>query len=211
MIVLLDVNGTLFRDMPNWYAGVQKIFNFFGKNPPTIEEYFRELKGDYLNIYRSRGISASREELNEIYEKSYQEGLDKISLFPGVKTTLKALIQRYVKIGLVSTQKEYLVIPILYRFKIQKLFDWLEFDVIEKANVINSIIKKMEINPSECFFVGDTPSDITNANKVGATSIAFINNSIPGDLIASANPRFIIRAHREILKIVESFPEKRVV
>jgi len=70
-----DWNGTILDDMPIWEQAMQKIFLFFGKNPPTIGEYFRELEtGDHLDIHRKRGIIASRDELNAIYGPAYERG-----------------------------------------------------------------------------------------------------------------------------------------
>jgi beta-phosphoglucomutase-like phosphatase (HAD superfamily) len=45
-IMLFDWNGTILDDIPIWYESVKEIFRVFGKRPPTIAEYFRELKGD---------------------------------------------------------------------------------------------------------------------------------------------------------------------
>ena len=53
-LVLFDWNGTLLDDTLLWYDVVLKVFHTFGKQAPTLEQYFRELEGDYFIIYTSR-------------------------------------------------------------------------------------------------------------------------------------------------------------
>src|SRR3989344_8622346 len=163
-ILFCDWNGTLLDDMPIWDEARKKTFLAFGVEPPTVADYFRELEnGDYLEVYRRRGISASREELNAIYEPAYETQLHHTKLFPGVSETLRQLHERGVCLILITTQQERLVAPLLKKFRIQHLFKHLAFHALDKKTVISAAMQEHGIKPNACYLVGDSPSDIRHA------------------------------------------------
>lgn len=202
-LILFDWNGTLLDDITVWYDAVQEIFRRFGKEAPTIEQYFRELEGDYLTIYTSRGIEATRDELNEIYEPYYQEHVNSARLVPAVRKILQELKRRGYAIWLVSGQQEQLVSPLLKKFRISSYFDGGRFHVMNKTEVIGEILKTEDISPKDCCLVGDAPSDIRHANKAGITSVAFLGGYIPKELIIAAEPDHTIEQLQDITNLFE--------
>lgn len=203
-LALFDWNGTLIDDAPVWYGAVKEIFRVFGKQPPTTEEYFKEIVEDYLQIYRSRGIDASREELNAIYDPAYEAGASEALLFSGVSETLKILSGRGVILGIVSWQRESLAIPLLNKFGLSGLFRYLNFFAVDinKEAVIRSILGKEKISPQECCFVGDAPSDVRYGNKTGVVTVAFSSGYISEGLLDQAGPTHKIYQFNDIVNFI---------
>lgn len=201
-LVLFDWNGTLFNDISIWYGAVKETFWFFGKEPPTIAQYFKELEGDYASVYKSRGIEASRDELNAIYEPRYESRMNEALLFPGAVVILEFLAQRGKIIGLVTGQKEFLTSPLLNKFGIDIFFRYREFHVTNKKEAINMVLKKSGISPDNCCYIGDTPSDIKHAKQAGVIPIAFANGYLPEYLLINIKPQFIIHSLEELKNIV---------
>lgn len=200
--VLFDWNGTLLDDMPVFYGAVKEVFRTFSLKPPTIEEYFRGLEGDYLAIYRTRGIMASREELNAIYQSYYESHINEAVLSPGVKKVLEYLVQRGIIIGLVTIQEESLALPLMEKFGIHQLFHYTKFHVLDKKTAIQDILRNTHINPCDCCFVGDSPSDIRQAREAGVRAIAFLNGYIPNDLVMNSQPDIVISNLEEIITMI---------
>lgn len=201
-IILFDWNGTIFDDIPIWYESICGIFRRYGQQPPTIAEYFRELEGDYLKIYRSRGIEASRDELNAIYEPRYESLIHTATIFPDVRSTLKLIAEKGIAMGLITAQKEFLVAPILDKFDINSFFKYREFHVLDKQGVIRRILEKEKVVPQDCWFVGDAPSDIRHAKKAGIVSVAFLTGRIPEDLVIAAEPHIAVFRFKNITMII---------
>lgn len=198
-----DWNGTLLNDTAVWEKVMREVFLSQGKTPPAITEFFYEAEcSDYITPYRKRGITASREELNEIYKQAYQKRIKKLRLFPKVKKTLKHLKKKGVRLFIVSAQLEELALPFVEKFGIADLFEEIHFHTINKTETLINIINKLTLNTKECFFVGDTPSDIRSAKKAGITAIAFLGGYIPEDLLKSAGADFFIESFNEITSIV---------
>jgi HAD superfamily hydrolase (TIGR01549 family) len=191
-IVLLDWNGTLLDDVPIWYASVLKIFEAFDKQAPSLEQIFRELEGDYMSIYSSRGITASREELNSIYEPTYESMVGEASLSKSVRATLFYFKNEKVKLGLVTTQQERLVTPLLQKFEIDDIFEqkFCRFHALNKTEAITDLLQEASLQKEECVFLGDSPSDIRHGKKAGVKTGAFLNGHVPIELIEQAKPDF---------------------
>lgn len=201
-IALFDWNGTLLDDIPVWYASVKEIFRVFGKEPPSLAQFFRELEGDYLAIYRSRGIEASRDELNAIYEPFYAAHVSEAMTFPQVRGTLQRLVDRGVKLGLITAQQAPLVSPLLEKLGLGGFFLYRAYHVLDKQAAINQVLNDQGIGPEECCFVGDAPSDIRHSNKAGVVTVAYLAGYIPEDLVLQSGPTLQIRNFNELTAII---------
>lgn len=187
--------------MPIWDEARRKTFLAFGVEPPTVADYFRELEnGDYLEVYRKRGITVLRDELNAIYKPAYEERLADATLFPGVVATLRQLYENGVRLVLVTSQQENLVVPLLNKFGIRHLFDDCAFHTFDKKAVVAESAQRHGAALDQCFFVGDSPSDIRHAKKAGIQAIAFLGNYIPRELLVGADHQ--VRAFDEIVNLV---------
>lgn len=202
-LVLFDWNGTLLDDVPfSWSAFVDTFYEFGGE-PPSMKEFFQELKRDYYDIYTSRGITASREELYEVYAPLYADLVEDVVLYPHVAETLETLSDLNIPIGLITMQQEELASPVLTAHGISHHFSSLSsFHDLQKAETITAFCKKVQVEPGNCFFVGDSPSDIRHASRAGVNSVAFMNGYVPKDLIAEADPDFAIRDIGDVVELV---------
>lgn len=197
--VLFDWNGTLLNDCAIWYAAVCEIFKQFNKIPPTVEQYFTELKGDYINIYRSRGVETSREELNQIYGEYYKSHMFEAELFPNAYELLKMLFGNGTVVGLITLQDIDFTVPLLEKFDIWHFMRYKFFSCRDKADAIRKIIKAEGVSPENCFFVGDAPADIAHAKSAGVRSVGFFNGFTPEWLLKEAAPDFAVSSLAEIL------------
>lgn len=189
--MFFDLNGTLINDNEHWFDCVQEVFRKFGGKAPTVREYFEELDKDYAHIYSGRGVTASRDEMNAVYEPKYKSDLEKISLFPGVIETLENLYREGIPMGLVTGQTHDLAFPMLEHLGVgEHIFQKNLSSVHEghKEKVLREILDRTGVEARNCFFIGDSPADIAHANKVGLQSVAFLSGFIPKDLVLAKNP-----------------------
>lgn len=204
-VCLFDLNGTILNDTAIWHESVCKTFESQGKQAPTIPTYFRELdqfKGDYLEIYRSRGITLTIENLDNVYRGFYKELICKSSLTPHTIETLMLLKNRGVIMGLITAQPEVLVIPILIKFDLDKFFKYVRSHTLNKKAAITEILRQENVRPEECYYVGDAPSDVRHANRAGVISVAFLDKHIPEELVMATEPKFAIQDLRKLIFMV---------
>lgn len=205
-MVLFDWNGTLIDDTSIWLKSVGAIFELRHVKLPPAEEYFRrmeELKS-LTEVYNSFGIGLTAEELNRIYQEEYQKHLKEIQLSQGAIETLKALKKRKIILGIVSAQLKTLFDAPFLRFNLEQYFDEVIVGTQNKDLIIASLYALKGAKPENCYYVGDTPSDIRNAKKAGVKSVAYLNKHIPAEMLLSQGPDFTISDLREIPGIIKT-------
>lgn len=207
-MVFLDWNGTLLNDVPIWYAAVLNIFSHFGKEPPSIPEYFTELECDLERIYTSRGISATREELNVMYRAYYMKHMREAHLAAGARDALRKLKKHGVGIWLLTAQEEDLTTPLLKKFRIVSYFRGLRFHAIDKSEAVKQILAQEGVEPSDCYLVGDAPSDMRHARKAEIIPVAFFGGHIPAghlfqkDIVLGCHKYFLISHFNDLTWVV---------
>lgn len=202
--MLFDFNGTLLNDMPIWRMAMVKTFKSFEKDPPTTEEYFSKMKKDYLDVYRSRGITASREEINAIYIPEYNRLVSTADVFHGVTSTLSTLKKKGIKMGLLTLQPEEMVTPLLEKFLLAEMFtaDYCDFHCKDKAKTILSIAEATGTDLKHVCFMGDTPSDITQGQEAGVRTAAFLTGHLPEHMFAENPPNHVFTSFSQLLRLV---------
>jgi phosphoglycolate phosphatase len=203
-IVFFDLNNTLLNDMYAWHAAVRAIFNAYGIRPPTIAEHFQTLHqvGSNLKVYEAYGIKGTIDDLNAIYDPAYEQYATRVALFPNVAEILQYLSIAETAIGLITAQKRKLAMPLLKKFGIDAYFNYMDFNVHDKTVSIRNILRTTSIDPHKCYFVGDAPSDIRDANNASVRTIAFLNGHIPEHLVMAAQPDYCIRDLSAIATII---------
>ncbi|MDA2936014.1 HAD family hydrolase [Patescibacteria group bacterium AH-259-L05] len=209
--VIFDWNGTLLNDTKIWWDSIMEIFRVSNATPPTVEEYFTELDSDgsFHNIYQSRGITASLDKLNEIYEAYYSAHMYETKLYPTARATLELLEQNKTMLGLMTAQKSNLVLPLLETFDIVEFFSTMHFHIFKKPQVITEIVDQHNLDPQTCFYIGDTPSDIKHAKKAGINAIAFLNGFVPENLVLKQKPDFNVKVLQHAAELVNAYKEKK--
>ena len=201
-LVLFDWNGTLLDDVPFFWGAILDTFRAFGTEAPSMEDFFRELKDDYYEIYASRGITAPREELNKVFKPAYLKLAENAVLHPHVAETLELLSYLNIPTGLITMQQEELASPVLKARGILNYFSLTSFHNLQKAETIGAFCAEEQVDLGNCFFVGDSPSDIRHANRAEVNSVAFMNKYVPNDLIAKVDPDFAIRDIGDVVELV---------
>lgn len=209
-LVLFDWNGTLLDDVPNMYdALIKKVFDTCRLPPPSLVEYFTAFakNGNWFEIFDQRNITLSRSEVLAIYQPEYELLSRNANLYPKVKETLEKLGDKGLRLGLISAQTAKLVIPFLEKFDIGKFFSYIKFDAFDKTISIQKILQNIPVRevvePEDCCYVGDAPSDIGQANNAGVVSIAYYNGHIPMELLEKEKPRFLIHKIGDLEKIID--------
>lgn len=203
-MVLFDWNGTLIDDTPIWYKSIGKIFELHDADPPSIEEYFKRLEQvkEYTEIYRGLGIDLSTEELDRIYQEEYKKHLETIELSPAAKEVLDILKKRRITLGIISVQLRSVFEPVFSRFGLKKYFKHVILEAQKKSVLIARLYLLEKIEPQNCYYIGDTPSDIRHAKNAGVKSVAYLTEYIPKEMLLANKPDFAISDLQELPKII---------
>lgn len=208
-IAICDWNGTLLDDLPLVYGSVQNIFNYFGKTPPSLETYQREITADFLKFYKQHGIPVDTESetLNAIRKKYFKENGENVALTDGAQKLLEVFLGLDLKIGIVSGEvRGYLQDTRLKQFGIEKYFDYVYDGVSNKMEKFKELVKILEVDPKTIFYIDDSYDGVAAAKSAGITTFGFVHKGSYNseEKIRSAKPDYVIKSLLEIIPIISN-------
>ncbi|MAJ15338.1 MAG: hypothetical protein CMN44_10375 [SAR116 cluster bacterium] len=181
-IIIFDLDGTLIHSLPDMSIAMNKTLKHF-KLRTLSEEKLQEFVGEGMLKLSENVLKFSGADLDLIdnffsmYRKEYSENpYNLTTLMPGVKDSLKYLLNKNVRINICTNKRQHVAEKIL---KLMNLSDNFDFIVGAKENVplkphrqmIDFICNQYNSNENEFIMVGDTNVDIMAAKNAGISSI----------------------------------------
>ena len=197
-LAVLDWNGTLLNDFHLWVKWTKYIFERYELPEPDIEECRDEIGTDYMKFYREHGINETKENLNRIREEFLRPLRKTANLQVGALAMLELCRSMGMKIAVVSAEDKNTFDEWIRRLNLGVLVDSFEGGVHDKQEAFKKLFLKYKICPHKSFYVGDTASDILDANAVGMTSVAFTGGYNTLGKLLWAEPKFICRSFESI-------------
>lgn len=132
--------------------------------------------------------------------------VDFTTLFSNTPSVIKELYDKGIKLGIVSTKFRYRIEAILNRENLLSFFG-----VIIGGEDVSNLkpdpsglllaIKKLDLNPSEVIYIGDSTTDAQTAYRAGISFIAVLSGVTPR---TAFNQSQVI----EFLKNISALPDK---
>ncbi|MDY6915807.1 MAG: HAD family phosphatase [Candidatus Cloacimonadota bacterium] len=180
--VIFDLDGTLIESMDIWH---QIDENFLQKRGFAIpKELFQDVENGNsmreIAIYFKKkfnlneSISQIMKEWNSMAEKYYRE---KIKLKPQVAEFLEILHRKGIRIGLGTSNSEFLAKLVLQSNEVLHLFDIIvtgsrKIRGKPFPDIFLKITKKLNVHPAECVVFEDTIVGIDAAKNAGMKVVA---------------------------------------
>lgn len=211
------------------------IYDFDGVVVQSLEMHLKA----YLYALSRLGINATRQEVvekcfnkidsvaagnfgitdiksfSQYYLETVTEGCKHLTLYPHVISTIQALRESGILIGIGTLREKENLEYALEDLNLRNLFDAMIAQSIkrqEKAEIFREVCKKLDVQPMDVIVVGDAENDIIAAKDIGSVSILFYPQEHEEfyklDDLQTHRPDFVIRDHRDIVSIVQKKGKK---
>ncbi|MHA1212249.1 MAG: HAD family hydrolase [Candidatus Heimdallarchaeota archaeon] len=198
---LFDLDGTLI-DSQEGIIEIQKVF-LKSKGHTIKEEEIRRSFGKPLEVIFGELLPEKTDEeilvyLNEI-RKTYAENHLKITtVFPQVDELLQTINSLGYRMGIASTKFGKFILEATDHFNLTKYFEVIVsgYEVANHKPAPDIIFKSAEllgVQPENCVYIGDTPSDVQAGNSAGALTIAVLTGANDVEKMIPVKPDFIIK------------------
>lgn len=202
--IIFDFDGTLVDSeqviLTTWNT-LAKQYNFKIVDPNEVESMkkmsLRE-KSRYLNfpLYK---VPIFAPKLYQLYQNSLQD----IKLFAGIKDLLQELKARGYKVTIISSNSRDVILSFLKRNQITSIKDVIcSSSLLGKDKLIMRYLRENRLHSSEVIYIGDEQRDILACKKVGV-KIIWVGWGLDSiELIKNMQPDYQVFKPSEILNIV---------
>jgi HAD superfamily hydrolase (TIGR01549 family) len=198
--VLFDWDGTLIDSYAADSAAYLGVFREMGI-PWGLDELAMHYSPNGQHIYRAAKLPRSRwEAATQAWRKNYDSNQSK--LVSGARRVL-AHVARSYELGLVTSGDRDRVHRQLRKFQLTRLFATrvCAEDTARKkphAAPLRLALRQMDLHPSVCVYVGDSPHDVEMARRSGVRTIAIIGRFPTEKGLRAANPDVLLDSLLEL-------------
>jgi len=201
-VVGYDANGTIFNDNTQFVNTANGVLISFGKPTMEASALLTGFRQPSSSIFRKAGITeeeASHDDLHRVYNELYVKQ-SRAKPFKGVKSTLKWLKDRDIKLAIVTAQKEEIIAPLLAEYDLLNMFDYCNYGVENKAEVLRNLCRHFYLRyHRQMIYVGDQMDDVRHARDAGCFSVGFGGGMHTFDMLwKEAGCDMYIREHSSI-------------
>ncbi|MCA9477712.1 MAG: HAD family phosphatase [Nanoarchaeota archaeon] len=211
--VIFDLDGVLVNSIPTHFKKHQEILKKVAGYTLTKEYFYSYCNGQVADEFHKRIVKENHldpslikklNDLNSRYNKTIF--LDKVKTFPYVKTILRQLQKKGIKLAVASSSRKKLVNQMLVNNDIKKYFNHIiTGDDVTKTKPDPEIFllarKRLGIKKSECVVIEDALNGFKAAKKAGIDCIG-----VATSLSKKQFPKGIKYAsdHRRIMNLIKN-------
>lgn len=209
---LFDLDGTLtdtLQDLTNICNATMRDFGY----PVHTKEEVRMFVGDGVRKLCERalpeGVSLTEEHMTVI-KKHYGE-LQNIEtkIFPGVLKALKELKKMGIRLAVITNKPNFAAREVVPHYFGEGFFDYVvgEQEGLKPKpapDLPMKAMREMELSPEDCFYFGDSDTDVMTAKNAGLPSYSVLWGYRDYELLKSAGTDGFIKDPGEIVELFKN-------
>jgi HAD superfamily hydrolase (TIGR01509 family) len=205
--VLFDWDGTLLNSYEADTAAYLAMFREMGI-PWGLEELARHYSPNWYHVYRAAKLPRARwDDADRAWRAQYAK--HKPQLLAGARRVLTRLRKRH-DLGLVTSGDRDRVVRQLREFRLTQVFAArvCSGDTASKKphpEPLRLALRRTELDPGACVYVGDSPEDLEMARRAGVRAIAVLGPFPTEKRLRAAKPELLLESIEELPEALERF------
>ena len=201
---IFDWSGTLVDDLGPVLDSTNRVFNYYGKDSFTRDEFCSEFCLPFKNFYDKFLPEVPMSELELLYTKFFNQSDENVFLLPGAKEILCECRNLGFKTYLLSSIKKQHFEAQSAELGLSDFFDFAYTEALDKRDWITMLLKDNNISHEETLFIGDMQHDIETAKHAGIFSVGVLTGYNSKEMIEVSKPDLIVNDLVELLDIIVS-------
>ena len=171
-LYIFDLDGVIFDSKSNMEATWNEV-RLKHNLKPKFSDYFKLIGAPFIKIVNKLNIKSNRKKIAKTYFQKSKKYINKIKLYPKIKTVLNQL-KLTSKVAVVTSKEKKRTHFFLKKFN-------LKFDIIScpqngkrgkpYPDQILKVIKKFKIDKKDCVYIGDMKVDLVAAKNANVDFI----------------------------------------
>ncbi|PKQ16893.1 MAG: HAD family hydrolase [Actinobacteria bacterium HGW-Actinobacteria-7] len=160
----------------------------------------RQQMAQFSEAHTDELLATYREHNGRVHDAMIKE-------YPGVEETLVALLERGLRLGIVTSKSRTVALRGLERFSLSRFFEvMVTCDDVDRFKPdpfpLRHAAEMMGVDIALCAYVGDSPHDMSAAVAAGCVSIAALWGAFSAESVLSPGPLYQAASMNEVLAIV---------
>jgi len=201
--VIFDWSGTLCNDLLEIYKACMIVFEKFGVEKISLEEYKREVELPYMNFYWKYIPGLDKDEQDRVYAEAIKT-VGKSKIYEGVRETLHFLKKKGINMAVLSSSPRERIEYEINNFNLGGIFSCIFADVHDKRDAVEELMEKCNFEKEETLYVGDIEHDVDTGKHAGITTVAITWGYCTKDRLEKSNPDYMIDKIEQLKEIITS-------
>lgn len=200
--IIFDWSGTIMDDFDRVYLSCMEVFKMIGLGKISKKEFKNNFELPYMNFY-NKYCKVPKNEIDSLYKKTLIEDIN-LSLFEDIPELLEQLVLSGINLYIISTHPTLSLMEELKEYSLMKYFKRVYGGVTNKVEIIQNIIKELELDPINSIFIGDMDHDIIAGKKAQLKTIGVTWGYQSEERLIVSNPDYIVSNPNEITEIINN-------
>lgn len=200
--VVFDWSGTLSNDLPKVYETAMNVFETLNIPRINLDEYKEKFTIPVMDFYRlylpeDAESYVPDDEIDKLFREFYGEIDIPVEMHRDVKSVLEKLVDKGIKLAIVSTHKQDSLEEEARAYGIHKYFKegnekfMIYGDVENKIEELPTYLEELGFDPKETMYVGDLDHDILAGSQAGLKTFAVTWGYNSRERLEAAKPSYI--------------------
>lgn len=201
---IFDWSGTLVDDMALVISATNHVMRVYDK-PEWQRESFRiSFRLPYEEFYAEHIPGVPLEEIETHFREGFAIATDAVPMLPHAEDFLNYLQQQGSRMFVLTSMCPIAFGEQVDELSFQEFFEKTYAGVLDKRDVISSILTDNQLDPERTIFVGDMTHDIETAHHGGIHSAGVLTGYNHRAVLESVRPSLLFEDLAEFLALLSS-------
>lgn len=194
-LFIFDWSGTISDDRRPVYEANMKVFETYGKERISFEEWLPRTTLTPVGIFRNHGIEDDAEKLFTLYKKYLDEAIKSgivPTFYPDVHDTFSHLKNKGKKLAVLSSHPRENLVREATEYNLIGSLGLILGDSKDKVDGLKDVCVTQGIDAESSLYVGDTIYDIKAAKEAGVHSVGVCTGYHIRERLESEDPEFLL-------------------
>ncbi len=205
-VIVFDFDGTIADTYDAFVEIVNELSGEFGYRPVGLNDLERLKNLSSREIVRESNISLIKIPfILKRVKTELNKRVKKLTPIEGIQSCLIFLKEKGYHLGIITSNSKENVTAFLEKNKLAETFDFIcsGTTLFGKHKIINQVLKKGKLQPSELIYIGDETRDIQSAQKSKIQVIAVGWGFNSPEVLARYQPDFLAKTPQDLIIIVQ--------
>jgi phosphoglycolate phosphatase len=201
--LIFDWSGTLVDDMGPTIEATNAVFSVYGKPALDRDEFRRLFRLPYSEFYEEHLPGVTLDELENHFRRAFAASQVPVTVLPHAREKLDWCMERDIRCFVLTSMDSATFQQQLDELDMRRYFEATYSGIVDKRQVIGTLMERHELDAQQTAFVGDMTHDVATAKHGGVSSVALLTGYTHKEVLEAHEPDWLfddLLAFRQLME-----------